>query len=124
MTSLKSHDLETAIAELKALLGPRATDASAIREHHSHGESYHRPAAPDIVCFPSTTEEVIGVVKISGRFRVTIVPFGAGTSLEGHVHALQGGISLDLRELNRVLRVRSEERRVGKECRSRWSRDQ
>src|SRR5688500_620233 len=109
MTSLKSHDLETAIAELKALLGPRATDASAIREHHSHGESYHRPAAPDIVCFPSTTEEVIGVVKISGRFRVPIVPFGAGTSLEGHVHALQGGISLDLRELNRVLRVSPED---------------
>ena len=109
MTSLKSHDLETAIAELKALLGPRATDASAIREHHSHGESYHRPAAPDIVCFPSTTEEVIGVVKISERFRVPIVPFGAGTSLEGHVHALQGGISLDLRELNRVLRVSPED---------------
>jgi D-lactate dehydrogenase (cytochrome) len=102
-----SFDL--AIAELKQLLGPRATDALAVRDHHSHGESYHPAAAPDVVCFPSTTEEVAAIVKISARFQVPIVPFGAGTSLEGHVQALRGGISMDLREMNHVLRISTDD---------------
>jgi D-lactate dehydrogenase (cytochrome) len=96
---------DAAVAELKELLGPRATDAMTVREHHSHGESYHPPAAPDVVCFPSTAEEVVEIVRISARFGVPIVPFGAGTSLEGHVQALRGGITIDLRDLNRVVRI-------------------
>jgi D-lactate dehydrogenase (cytochrome) len=104
-----SPDLASAVRELKHVLGARASDAAAVREHHSHGESYHRPAAPDVVCFPATTEEVIEIAKISARFQVPIVPFGAGTSLEGHVHALHGGISVDLREMNRILRVSPED---------------
>jgi D-lactate dehydrogenase (cytochrome) len=76
-----------------------------VREHHSHGESYHPPAAPDVVCFPSTAEEVVEIVRISARFGVPIVPFGAGTSLEGHVQALRGAITIDLRDLNRVVRI-------------------
>src|SRR5262245_10638592 len=99
----------SAVADLKRLLGARASDAAAVREHHSHGESYHPPAAPDIVCFPSTTEEVAAIVTISARHHVPIVPFGAGTSLEGHVQALLGGISIDLREMNRVVRVSVED---------------
>jgi D-lactate dehydrogenase (cytochrome) len=101
--------IEAAVAELKALLGPRATDAMTVREHHSHGESYHPPAAPDVVCFPSTTEEVVEIVRISARFQLPIVPFGAGTSLEGHVQALRGGITIDLRDLNRVVRISVED---------------
>src|SRR6476619_692154 len=98
-----------AIAELRGLLGPRATDAMTVREHHSHGESYHPPAAPDVVCFPSTAEEVVEIVRISARFQLPIVPFGAGTSLEGHVQALRGGITIDLRDLNRVVRISVED---------------
>jgi D-lactate dehydrogenase (cytochrome) len=94
-----------ALAQLRVLLGTRASDAEAVREHHSHGESYHPPASPDIVCFPASTVEVSEIARISQQFQLPIVPFGAGTSLEGHVHALRGGISLDLREMNRVLRV-------------------
>ena len=101
--------LETAVTELKALLGSRATDAAAVREHHSHGESYHRPAPPDIVCFPATTSEVVAIMDVSRRLQLPVVPFGAGTSLEGHVHALRGGISLDLREMNRVLQISTED---------------
>jgi D-lactate dehydrogenase (cytochrome) len=97
--------LGSAIAELKGLLGARASDAVSVREHHSHGESYHAPAPPDVVCFPTTTQEVAEIVRTSARYRLPIVPFGAGTSLEGHVHAVRGGISVDLREMNRVLRV-------------------
>ena len=99
-----------ALAELKALLGTRASDAAAVRDHHSHGESYHPPAAPDIVCFPATTDEVVGDRRASAqRLQLPIVPFGAGTSLEGHVHAIHGGITVDLREMNRVLRVSAED---------------
>jgi D-lactate dehydrogenase (cytochrome) len=98
-----------ALAELRAALGSRASDAAAVRDHHSHGESYHPPAAPDIVCFPTSTEEIVEITRISQRFQLPIVPFGAGTSLEGHVHAVHGGISVDLRNMNRVLNVSTED---------------
>src|SRR5262245_13220940 len=91
--------VDDAMADLKRLLGSRASDAASVREHHSRGESYHAPAAPDIVCFPTTTAEVAAIVRISARWQVPVVPFGAGTSLEGHVHAVCGGITIDLREM-------------------------
>jgi D-lactate dehydrogenase (cytochrome) len=99
----------TAARELKQLLGARANDTVAVREHHSHGESYHTPAAPDIVCFPQTTAEVAAIVKIAATYRLAIVPFGAGTSLEGHVNAIRGGVTIDLREMNKVSRVSVED---------------
>src|SRR5689334_23305922 len=101
--------MNSATLDLKQLLGHRATDAAAVREHHSHGESYHPPAEPDVVCFPSTLDEVVEIVRISARYGVPIVPFGAGTSLEGHVQALRGGISIDLRQMNRITRVSPED---------------
>jgi D-lactate dehydrogenase (cytochrome) len=104
-----SRALQSAIAELKARLGSRASDAAAVREHHGHGESYHHPAVPDVVCFPSTTQDVVAIVGISQRFNLPVIPFGAGTSLEGHVHAVRGGITINLREMNRVLRVSAED---------------
>ncbi len=104
-----AHAVEGAAAELRTLLGQRVTDGAAVREHHSHGESYHPPSAPDLVCFPGTTAEVSAVLAVSRRFKLPVIPFGAGTSLEGHVHALSGGISIDLRGMNRVLRVGTED---------------
>jgi D-lactate dehydrogenase (cytochrome) len=101
--------VEQAAGELKRLLGSRANDAPAVRDHHSRGESYHLPAAPDIVCFPHTTGEVADIVKISARHHLPIVPFGAGTSLEGHVNAVRGGVSIDLSRMNRVLRVNADD---------------
>src|SRR4030095_12143612 len=98
-----------ALAELTTLLGSRASDAAAVREHHSHGESYHPPAPPDVVCFPTTTAEVSEVARISQRFQLPLIPFGAGTSLEGHVHALRGGICVDLRGMNTVVNVSAED---------------
>ncbi len=100
-----SASTESAISALKDLLGPRASDAAAVRDHHSHGESYHLHAPPDIVCFPSTTAEVAAIVRIAAAARLPIVPFGAGTSLEGHVNAIHGGITIDLREMNTIVRV-------------------
>ena len=98
-----------AIDELKLLLGTRATDAAAVLEQHSHDESYHPPAAPDVVCFPRTTDEVSAIVRVSASRHVPVIPFGAGTSLEGHVNAIHGGITIDLREMNKVLRVNAED---------------
>ena len=98
-----------AIRDLKALLGARASDAATVREHHSKGESYHAPAPPDVVCFPVSTEEVVAIVRISQRFGLPVIPFGAGSSLEGHVQALRGGITIDLRDMNQVLRVSAED---------------
>jgi D-lactate dehydrogenase (cytochrome) len=108
-TPSRAPAAESAIAELKRLLGARANDGAAVREHHSHGESYHTPAAPDIVCFPHTTGEVAAIVTIAAAHRLPVVPFGAGSSLEGHVHAIHGGVTIDLREMNTIVRTSVED---------------
>src|SRR3954452_25120971 len=90
--SVISAGIESALAELRRFLGDRVTAAPAAREHHSHGESSHPPGLPDLVCFPQSTEEVSRIVTVSASHTLPIVPFGAGTSLEGHVHAVHGGI--------------------------------
>jgi D-lactate dehydrogenase (cytochrome) len=96
-------------ADLKARLGDRASTSAAVREHHSKGESYHAPAAPDVVVFPESSDEVSAVVTICARHRAPIIPFGAGSSLEGHVVALYGGVAIDMTRMNRVLRVNAED---------------
>lgn len=105
MEIANQSEIEQALAELRVLLGDRVTAAEASRRHHSHGESSHPPALPDLVCFPQSTAEVSEIMKASARHGLAVVPFGAGTSLEGHVHALRGGISVDMRQMNRVLGV-------------------
>ncbi len=105
LNARRVEQLPAAKEALRRLLGARCSDTESVREHHSHGESYHPPAPPDVVCFPASTDEVVGIVGVSRQFGLPIVPFGAGTSLEGHVHALEGGITIDLREMNRVVRI-------------------
>jgi D-lactate dehydrogenase (cytochrome) len=104
--------LEEAIVALKSLLDGRATTAEAVREHHSHGESYHPPGLPDVVCFPHSTEEVSQILKISAKCQVPVIPFGAGTSMEGQINAIHGGITIDMREMNRILRISPEDLQV------------
>jgi D-lactate dehydrogenase (cytochrome) len=108
-TSHTAKEIAIAFGELCAAMGNRATDAQIIREHHSHGESYHQPALPDIVCFPRTTEEVSTIVKITKNHKLPIIPFGAGTSLEGQVHAVRGGVTVSLREMNRIVKISTED---------------
>jgi D-lactate dehydrogenase (cytochrome) len=93
------------LVALRGLLGDRVTASAVVRDHHSRGESYHVPAAPDLVTFPHTTEEISAIVRACAERDVPIVPFGAGTSLEGQVLALKGGVSIDLTRMNRILRV-------------------
>jgi D-lactate dehydrogenase (cytochrome) len=101
--------IESALADLRSFLGDRVTAALVAREHHSRGESSHPPGLPDLVCFPQSTNEVSRIVAVSARYNLPVVPFGAGTSLEGHVHAVRGGLCLDMRQMNRVVRVSVED---------------
>jgi D-lactate dehydrogenase (cytochrome) len=99
----------TVLAELQALLGDRVSTAVAVREHHGKDESYFPPAPPDAVVFPHTTEEVRDVVEICRRHGVPMIPYGVGTSLEGHILAVKGGVSIDLSQMNAVLAVHEED---------------
>lgn len=80
-------------------------------ERHRHGsdEGWHSAAAPDVVVYPRDTEEAAAVVRICAAHGTPIVPFGAGTSLEGHVAALKGGVSVDMTQMNRILRLSVED---------------
>ena len=97
------------IDALKAIVGDRATTSDSVREHHSHGESWHPPGLPEAVVFPTSTDEVAAIVKVCARQRKPIVPFGMGSSLEGHVNAIHGGVSLDLTRMTKVLRLSPED---------------
>ncbi|MGH9315205.1 MAG: FAD-binding oxidoreductase, partial [Vicinamibacterales bacterium] len=101
--------LDALVADLRALLSDRVSVAAAVRDHHSRGESYHKPHPPDAVVFPESTEEVAAVVSACARHGAPVVPFGAGTSLEGHVAALHGGVSIDMTRMNRIVRMSAED---------------
>src|SRR3954468_12811538 len=104
MTSLLSAPArEAMIGDLRARLGDRCSTNATQIEHHSHSESWHAPAAPDAVVFPISTEEVSAIVTIAAAHAAPVVAFGAGSSLEGHVNAVAGGVSVDLSRMNRVL---------------------
>ena len=97
--------IAAALGILKQRFGERLQTGQAIRDQHAHTTSYIPAQAPDAVVWPETTEEVQEVVRVCAEHRVPIVPFGVGTSLEGHVNAPGGGISLDTSRMNRVLEV-------------------
>ncbi|MHC5653443.1 FAD-binding oxidoreductase [Stappia sp. ICDLI1TA098] len=97
--------LATAGEALRALLGDRLVASEAERTHHSHGEGLPDAGMPDLVAYPQTTAEVADLARICHAHRIPMVPYGAGSSLEGQVAALRGGVSVDLTRMNRVLDV-------------------
>ncbi len=97
------------IDRLREMFGVQLSSAAAVLEHHSHDESHHEPASPDAVLFAESTEDVVKCVQVCRDYQVPLVPFGVGTSLEGHVQALRGGVSLDLSRMSRILRVSAED---------------
>ncbi|TWI58139.1 D-lactate dehydrogenase (cytochrome) [Halalkalibacter nanhaiisediminis] len=100
----------TYISELKKLLPEeQMTTNQTMREQHSRDESYHEPSLPDVVVFPKTTAEVSKVVAFANEHQIPVVPFGLGTSLEGHIIPYHGGISLDMSLMNRVLEIRERD---------------
>jgi D-lactate dehydrogenase (cytochrome) len=96
------------LSALKALLGTRLSTATSVREHHGRDESYHAVTPPDAVAFVESTEEVSEILKICSAHNTPVIPFGAGSSLEGHIAAQNGGISIDLTGLNNILSVEPE----------------
>ncbi len=100
---------QSVLAELKALLGERVSTSAAVREHHGKDESYFPYAPPDAVVYARTTEEVRDIINICRRHRVPMIPYGVGTSLEGHILAVQGGVTIDLSQMNQVLAVHDED---------------
>jgi D-lactate dehydrogenase (cytochrome) len=95
--------------DLRAICGDRVSTGESVRANHSHGESWHPPGMPDAVVFPESTAEVSAIVAACARAQVPMVPFGMGSSLEGHVNAVRGGVSIDLTKMTRVLRLSPED---------------
>jgi D-lactate dehydrogenase (cytochrome) len=101
--------LDPVVGELKSLLGDRFSTAEAVRQHHGEDASYHAPALPDAVAFAQSTQEVAEIVKVCARHDCPVVPFGTGTSLEGQIMAVRGGVSVDLGQMNEILEVHAED---------------
>ncbi len=98
-----------ALPILKQRFGDRFTDAEGVRRQHGQQTTWLPSQPPDTVVFPVTTEEVGEIVRTCAEYRVPVIPYGVGTSLEGHVNAPYGGISIDLGRMNRVLDVHAED---------------
>jgi D-lactate dehydrogenase (cytochrome) len=101
--------VDEAIAELAASFGNRLVTSRALREQHANITTWHAVAPPDAVIFPQNTQDVQQVMRICARHGVPVIPFGAGTSLEGHTNAPFGGVSIDLKDMNRIREVHPED---------------
>ncbi len=99
------HPIETVIAQLRTLLGDRLATTHALREQHSHGEDTQPRVMPDAVAFIESGAEAAQILALCHHHAVPVVPFGAGTSLEGHVTPVRGGISLDLSRMTAILEL-------------------
>jgi len=103
-----AQEVARLLPQLRELLGDRAVTTRAVRAHHSHGEGLPDPGQPDIVVFPLTNEEVAAVARLCHQALVPIIAFGSGTSMEGHVAAIHGGVCIDLSRMNAILEVSAD----------------
>lgn len=105
--SIVSHN--STIDELRQALGDKVSVNQTMREHHSKDESFHLPSLPDAVVYATCTEDVAATLKICNKNRTPVVAFGAGTSLEGNSTPIYGGVSLDVSQMDKVLRISQED---------------
>ena len=94
---------------LRARFGDRCSTAMAVRELHGRDESPFDVPPPDAVVYCECNQDVIDAVRLADRFAVPVIPYGVGSSLEGHLLAVQGGLSLDLSRMNRILEINAED---------------
>jgi len=97
------------LAALRARFGERCSTATAVREQHGRDESAYAPLPPDAVVFCENTEDVAAVVALAAEHAVPVIPYGVGSSLEGHLLAVQGGVSIDLGRLNHIRQINAED---------------
>ena len=105
----KQRRVAAVVEALGARFGNRLSTSQAVRDQHAHTTTWLAPQPPDAVIFAQDTSEVQEVVRLCAQHRVPVIPFGTGTSLEGHVNAPFGGVSIDLRDMNRLLAVHPED---------------
>ena len=103
------HAIAAAIAALTQAFGNRLVTSQAVREQHGHTLTWIPNQPPDAVVFPQSTDDVQTIVRICAAHNIPVIPFGAGTSLEGHVNAPYGGVSIDFRDMSRVIAVHAED---------------
>src|SRR6267154_2260161 len=101
--------VEAAIGALAARFGNRLVTSQAVREQHGNILTWIANQPPDAVVFPQSTDDVQDAVRICAQHKVPVVPFGTGTSLEGHINAPFGGVTIDFRDMNRILAVHAED---------------
>jgi D-lactate dehydrogenase (cytochrome) len=111
--TIRSNPTDAAIAAVSAELakryGGRVTISLAVREQHGHSLTWAKNQPPDIVVYPRTTDEVSDIVRLCAEHDVPIIPFGTGTSLEGHINAPFGGVSVDVSLMKRIISVHEED---------------
>ena len=103
------QDRATTLAALKERFGPRYSDGLTLRQQHAHTTTWIPNQPPDAVIFPESTEEVVDIVNACRASRTPIIPFGTGSSLEGHLNAPFGGVSLDFNRMKRVIAINAED---------------
>src|SRR3982075_1257669 len=101
--------VKAVVAEVAAKFGNRLVTSQAVREQHANTTTWIENQPPDAVVFPQMTPDVQDIVRICAAHRMPVIAFGTGTSLEGHVNAPYGGVSIDFRDMNRVLAVHSQD---------------
>ncbi len=104
-TPTSRNSTTQAIAEIRERLGDRLSTAPAVRDQHGKDQTWNPGAPPDAVAFVKDTAEVQAIVSICGKYGTPVIPYGTGTSLEGHFSAPFGGVSIDLSAMNRILEV-------------------
>ncbi|HYY84136.1 MAG TPA: FAD-binding protein, partial [Beijerinckiaceae bacterium] len=113
LTAQRSRPDEATVAAITAELhkrfGNRAVTSLAVREQHGHTTTWIPNQPPDVVVYPETTEEVADIVRLCSAYEVPVVPFGTGTSLEGHVNAPFGGVCVDTSGMKRIVAVHDED---------------
>ncbi len=105
----RNPNMERILPDLKKLLGERLSLAAAVREHHGTGLTHLKSPPPDAVAFVQNTEEVSHLLRLCHGAQVPVIAFGAGTALEGHFLASQGGVCLDMNGMNRIVRLEAQD---------------
>ncbi|WP_420414519.1 FAD-binding oxidoreductase [Roseibium sp.] len=108
-TTESNNNVDAVVETLKTRFGDRCATSAALREQHGHTTTWIKTQPPDAVVFAQTTEEVSEIVKLCAEAKVPVIAYGTGTSLEGHVNAPEGGISIDVSDMNRILEVHPED---------------